>query len=299
MTAGVANTASWRALGTTALVRVADPGTLNRAAELLKAEVARIDRVASSYRTDSELTALNAAAGRMLAVSAGLREAVAVAIGAAQASDGMVDPTLGADPGWRAIRIGSWALGLPLGTRLDLGATAKALAADRAAGMIAREIDGRGVLVSLGGDIATAGEAPAEGWLIHVTDDHRSGPDADGQTVAIRRGGLATSGTTARRASIQGGVRVREPAAGGPCDAVRCGGVIADHHIIDPRTGRSADSPWRTVSATAASCVDANTVTTAAIVLGTEAPGWLETQGVAARLVANDGAVTRLGGWPA
>lgn len=290
MITSVADTASWQALGTTALVRVADPQTLGTAVELLEVELSRIDRVASSYRADSELAMLNAAAGRTMAVSAHLREAVAVAIGAAQASQGMVDPTLGAEPGWRAIRIGSWTIGLPPRARLDLGATAKALTADRAASTIAHATGRRGVLVCLGGDIATAGESPADGWLIHVTDDHRSGPQAPGQTVVIHGGGLATSGTTVRRFSERGGVQTAQSA---PSSA------IVDHHIIDPRTGRSADTPWRTVSATAASCVDANTVTTAAIVLGADAPTWLEAQGVAARLVANDGSVITLGGWPA
>ena len=44
----------------------------------------------------------------------------------------------------------------------------------------AHEAGGCGVLVSLGGDIATAGPAPAGGWRIHVTDDHRSDATAPG-----------------------------------------------------------------------------------------------------------------------
>jgi thiamine biosynthesis lipoprotein len=269
-------TARWAAIGTTALVRVADADDLPIAKRILREELDRIDRAASSYRSDSELTHLNSGAGGVVAVSDALHEAVAVAVGAAAATDGLVDPTLGARPGWEEIELLDWALRLPAGVILDLGATAKALAADRAAAAVAVATGGSGVLVSLGGDIAVAGEAPADGWLIHVTDDHRSGPDAPGQTVTIAGGALATSGTTVRH---------------GP------GGL--GHHIIDPRTWRSAEGPWRTASVTAVTCVDANTASTAAIILGEAAPEWLERYGMAARLVAEDGTVVTVGGWPA
>jgi thiamine biosynthesis lipoprotein len=165
---------------------------------------------------------------------------------------------------------------LPAGMRLDLGATAKALAADRAAQRVTAAT-AAGVLVSLGGDLSVAGRVPAGGWLIHVTDDHRSDADAPGQTVAISSGGLATSSTTTRRWRHRGEVM---------------------HHILDPRTGAPIHSPWRTVSVAAASCVDANIASTGAVVLGDAAPDWLAEHGLAARLVATDGHVVRLGGWP-
>jgi thiamine biosynthesis lipoprotein len=271
-------TARWDAIGTTALVRVTDAGDLPVAQEMLVRELARMDRAASSYRLDSELAQLISHAGSVVAVSDALHEAVRVAVAAAAASDGLVDPTLGAQPGWRDIELLDWALRIPAGVVLDLGATAKALAADRAATAIARATPKSGVLVSLGGDIAVAGECPEEGWLVHVTDDHRSGPDAPGQTVMIRSGALATSGTTVRRGV--GGDRV------------------LGHHIIDPRTRRAAEGPWRTVSVTAANCVDANTASTASIILGELAPEWLEEHGLAARLVGYDGTVVTVGGWP-
>ena len=56
------------------------------------------------------------------------------------------------------------------------GATAKALAADRIAARAA-DAAGCGVLVSLGGDVAIAGEPPGEGWQVGVADDH-AGPAA-------------------------------------------------------------------------------------------------------------------------
>jgi thiamine biosynthesis lipoprotein len=180
-------------------------------------------------------------------------------------------------PAWRLVEIrhDRWQIRAPRGVRLDLGSTAKALAADRAASRAADVVSG-GVLVSLGGDIAVAGGVPEGGWLIGIADDHGGDPEP-GETVGIFSGGLATSSTTVRRWA-RGGLPV--------------------HHIVDPRTGLPAREVWRTVSVTAASCVDANTASTAAIVLGEDAPDWLASHALPARLVRPDGDITRVGGWP-
>jgi FAD:protein FMN transferase len=181
-------------------------------------------------------------------------------------------------PGWRSVRLYTEPprASLAGGAQLDLGATAKARAADRCAAAIAGQL-GCGVLVSLGGDIAVAGTAPAGGWQVRVTDDHAAGPDAPGQTVAITSGGLATSSTTVR-AWAQDGRRM--------------------HHIIDPATGEPARSCWRTVSVAAGSCTDANTASTAAIVRGAAAVAWLQDLALPARLVREDGCVQTTAGWP-
>jgi thiamine biosynthesis lipoprotein len=302
-------TAEWEALGTTALVRVAVPRALAAARTVLEDELDAFDRAASRFRADSELEHLNRASGRFTAVSPLLHEAIVVALRAAALTAGAVDPTLGGDLrrggysrdwrelepardgdaiarpvgppracGWRSVVLCEEppAVRLPAGLQLDLGATAKALAADRAA-EAAWRATGAGVLVSLGGDIATAGPPPDGGWPIHVTDDHRSGPDAPGQTVSISGGALATSSTTVRRWRHEG---------------------TTMHHLLDPLTGAPACGRWRTASVAAATCVQANTASTAAIVLGERAPCWLAEHGLAARLVDVGGAVRRLGGWP-
>jgi len=165
---------------------------------------------------------------------------------------------------------------VPTGVELDLGATAKALAADRAAAA-AHRATRCGVLVSLGGDITVAGPAPRGGWSIRVTDDHAATEDAPGETVTITSGALATSGTTVRR--------------------WRHGDSVV-HHLLDPATGQPAETVWRTVSVAAATCVDANTASTAAVILGRGAPDWLAGHGLPARLVAPDGFVTAVAGWP-
>jgi thiamine biosynthesis lipoprotein len=102
--------------------------------------------------------------------------------------------------------------------------------------------------------------------------------DDDAQRVVLRAGGLATSSTTARRWTRGGQVM---------------------HHIMDPRSGVPAASPWRTVSVTAASCVDANIASTASIIAGADAVGWLGAAGLDARLVTHAGEVQVVGNWPA
>jgi thiamine biosynthesis lipoprotein len=190
--------------------------------------------------------------------------------------------TVRAVPGWRQVGFDerSRRLTLPPGVHLDLGATAKAWAADRSAARLGGAL-GCGVLVGLGGDIAVSGPPPEGGWRIRVQDatgrpeDPPPGPAA---VVAIQEGGLATSSTTARR--------------------WRRGGDVL-HHILDPRTGLPAPVHWRTVSVAAATCVDANTASTAAIIRGPQALDWLSNLGLPARLVDMAGTVRTVGGWPA
>jgi thiamine biosynthesis lipoprotein len=291
-------TYGFEALGTTAFVTVGDPSRLRAAAALLRDELATIDRACSRFRPDSELHAVNAGAGSPVGVSSVLFEALEAAVRAAAATDGAVDLTIGYDcdfsqigtgdgrrhvvrlrrtPGWRTVVLdpATRTIRIPVGVELDLGATGKAFAADRAARRIASETS-TGVLVSLGGDIALAGDAPAQGWPVRVTDDHRD-RDGSGPTIALHAGGLATSSTTVRRWHIDG---------------------RAYHHIVDPRTGHPARVIWRTASVAAATCVDANAASTAAIVLGADAPAWLERSGLAARLVGSDGEVVGISGWP-
>jgi thiamine biosynthesis lipoprotein len=181
-------------------------------------------------------------------------------------------------PGWRAIQVdrGAGTILLPRGVSLDLGATAKALAADRAAARASQRA-ACGVLVGLGGDIALAGPAPEDGWRIRVTDDHRAGLDAPGQWIRVRSGGLATSSTTARR--------------------WRAGGELV-HHLLDPTTGHPVKGAWRTASVAAGSCLDANIASTATIVRGERALEWLSSHRLPSRLVTTAGTSVHVAGWP-
>jgi thiamine biosynthesis lipoprotein len=298
-------TSRFPALGTTAVV-VTHPAKLITAVHEVQLELEMIDRTCSRFREDSDLSRLNEAAGTWTEVDGLLIEAVGVALRAAHVTDGLVDPTVGeamvgigydrdfakialngpalsSAPTW--ISMADWRrvelrpayrqIRLPRGMRLDLGSTAKALAADRAA-VRAAGMSGCGVLVSLGGDIAVGGDAPGGGWSIGIAEDHSADPEP-GETITIASGGLATSSTTVRRWT-RGGAPI--------------------HHIVDPRSGSPAREVWRTVSVCAGTCVDANTASTAAIILGEEAPDWLARRELPARLVGADGSIVRVAGWP-
>jgi len=285
-------------------VVVTDPSAVVAASRILDAELDRIEAVASRFRDDSEISRLHRAAidGVAVDISPDLVDVLAIALRAAELTDGAVDPTVGvalcrlgydrdftevadgvmgqlpdptAVPGWRSVTLDAVAgtVTMPGGILLDLGATAKAWAADRAAAAIAARL-ACGVLVSLGGDVSVQGP-PAGGFTVGVADICGD-PDAP-TAVSIRSGGLATSGICNRHWTL-GGLPV--------------------HHIIDPATGLSTDPGWRTVTVAAGSCVDANTASTASMVLGEDAPAWLASLHLPSRLVRIDGTVATVAGWP-
>jgi FAD:protein FMN transferase len=297
--------ASFAALGTTAIVLVADGSALSIARSEAERVAAEVDRACSRFRDDSDLVRVNAHPNEEVVVSLWLLDALDVAMHGARATGGLVDPTVGAAvreigydrdfaqldpdgpalhvrvrrvPGWHRVDIDRVrrTVRVPDGVEIDLGATAKAWCADCAAHAAARRARS-GVVVGLGGDLACAGEAPEGGWRVRVADDHRAPIDAPGQTVTITGGGLATSGTSVRRWS-RGGRRM--------------------HHVVDPSSSQPAAEYWRTVSVVAGSCADANIASTASIVLGADAPDWLAARSLPARLVGIDGGVTVVGGWP-
>jgi thiamine biosynthesis lipoprotein len=300
-------TAMDTALGTYVFVATRRAADLEPARRIARDVLDDVDRTCSRFRPDSDLSRANAAAGRWVSVDPVLVAAVAAACAAALQTGGLVHPLLGrtlvqlgydrdlaeltpvADdrattaawpaetPGpesWREIGLDhDGAIRVPAGTALDLGATGKAWAADVIATAYAEELGGS-ALVSLGGDLAIA--APdGEPWPVAIST--RPGDPAEA-TVGLDRGGLATSSTRVRRWARRG---------------------AAVHHLLDPRTGLPAPEVWRTVTATGPTCTAANTASTAAVVLGANAPAWLSARGVAARLVAADGRVVTTGGWPA
>ncbi|RFA09520.1 hypothetical protein B7R54_10020 [Subtercola boreus] len=180
-------------------------------------------------------------------------------------------------PGWRRIGLveegDQTLLVVPTDLALDLGATAKAYAADIAAARVTEQL-GCGVLVSLGGDIATAGPAPEGGWQVTVCD---LPGDPECQVTLTAGQALATSSTQKRRWRQHG---------------------QTFHHILDPTRGLPADPVWRTVTVAAGSCVEANTLATASIVRGAGGLVWLAAQRASARLVDRSGRVLGLCGWP-
>ena len=305
---------TWKALGTSVHVLTTHDDGLEAATTAVRDVLEDVDEAYSRFRSDSELTRFNGNAGRTIRISPLLATAIDAALRGARLTDGAVDPTIGrairvagydddfsrisdphptlpcdrgreirlraeSVPGWQGVRLDRrlrtvW---LPHGVELDLGSTGKALAADLAAAAAMAAVGKGGLLVSLGGDIAIAGEPPSGGWRILVAEDSRVRPDGDGDVICVPAGGVATSSTTVRRWSRGG---------------------AALHHIIDPRTGRPTSGPFRTVTVVAATCLDANIASTAAIVRGETAIDWLTSCALPARLVENDGTIHYISPWP-
>lgn len=287
----------WDRWSTQMHLLVTDAAVLPQARALVDAELDAVELAASRFRPDSEISLLAAAGGARTTVSPLLASLIEAALDAARCTDGDVDPTVGSalialgydrdidDLGeprvtsiarpanWSMVAFDGDTVALPAGVLLDLGATAKAVAADRCARLVF-EHTGSGVLVNLGGDITTAGPVPDGGWQVLIAD---SDDDPAAQVTLGSATGLATSSTQRRR-------------------WWRDGDLV--HHIVDPRTGRSAAPVWRTVSVVAGTCLAANAISTAAVVRGRRATEWIARLGVPARLVDSDGQVLSLGGWP-
>src|ERR1019366_5313357 len=241
-------------LGTSARIAVWPPENLGGACAAVDGVLDALDLQASRFRADSEICWIHRGGGGVFMLSDGLAEAVSVALAAARWTGGLADPTVGdalislgydrdfaaidqqrseppaapvPAPGWRTVQLDGPMLRLPGGVRLDLGATAKGLGADRAvrAAMAAGSQAG-GVLVSLGGGIGVAGAPPRDGWPGPGGDGPPPAGSPHAQLVRLPRGAVATSSVTCRRWR-------------------RAGRLL--HHIVDPRTGVPGARPWQTV----------------------------------------------------
>ena len=269
---------SFRAMGCDVLVAGARETELAAIRELFDERERRFSR----FLPSSELSMVNRSAGRPVIVSAGFAEAVERARWAAEETGGLVDPTLGAaleaagydrdfplvqdsdrlpaaGPGgaWQAVRTAGQLLRIPAGMQLDLNGVVKSMAVDAALGLMAG--DG---WVSAGGDLAVRG-----GLDVALPGDG---------AVRVVSGGIATSGPT-RRTWTRGGRRM--------------------HHLIDPRNGLPSFSEWTHVTASGATCLDADVAAKAGFLLGSSGPEWLDERGIAARFLHADGSVVANGTW--
>jgi FAD:protein FMN transferase len=270
----IATQTAFRAMGCDIVVAGADVPGLQAIRELF----AERDRVYSRFRPDSELSSVNRAAGEPTLVSHRFAEMTRCALAIAEQTGGLVDPTVGASlialgygrdfaelgddpdppgpvgpaPGWRRIELTGRLLRIPRGCALDLNGVVKAATVDEAVGLLSGE-----GFVSAGGDLAVSG--PTDVAL------------PAGGAVRVVRGGIATAGTRRRR--------------------WRRGGAWY-HHLIDAATGLPAASPWREVSVSGASCLDADAAARAALLSGAGGPEWLDRRGLPGRFVAEDGRVT-------
>ncbi len=251
-------------------------------------EIRRLERLLSRFRADSELSRLNEAGE--LDAGNDLLAVVRLALAARERTGGRFDPTvhdalvaagydrsferLEADgagsppsPAGGAVRVSGRRIELDPGVRLDLGGIGKGYAVDRA---VARLAAIGPCLVNAGGDLAVAG-VPAGGvWPVGL--DTPSGEI----TLGVAKGALATSGRDRRRWRAGGEER---------------------HHLIDPATGRPADSDLVTVTVAAPSAVEAEVAAKALFLAGErEAAAEADALGLPALLVTADGRVRFAGG---
>ncbi|GAA2498266.1 FAD:protein FMN transferase [Terrabacter carboxydivorans] len=295
---------TFEAIGTTNSVLVTRPEVLPEAVEIARRHLREVDRAVSRFRPDSEVSLLAARARRAPAeafVSPTFAAYLQAALRVARLTGGLVDPTVGsvlvaegydadldvvrARPGFHQVRVAGvpqWhtvhlnvsgrRVAVAPGTLLDLGASAKAYAADCIAALLAESLPG-GFAVNLGGDVAVSGDLPPQGWSVGI----ESASGSVRQVVTSTGQAIATSSTQLRVWDTDDGPR---------------------HHIVDPRTGHTALAVWAQVSCAAASCLKANAASTAAVVLGADAPEWLTDHGIPARLEHRDGRVLTTPGWP-
>lgn len=288
--------ARFRAMGTECHVLVTSPEG-ERLVELARMRVEILEQCWSRFRADSELTALNAAAGTgPVPVSDDLLLLVTRMRQAWLDSDGLFDPTVlqaitawgydedfatvlarssvtavesaAAAPGMGEVLIDGSLVSLPRGVGLDPGAVGKGLAAD----VIVEELHragADGVLVNLGGDLAFAGATPdGTPWHIAIDDERAPGTTLDTLLfgTGVDGGGVATSTTLTRRWA-QG----------------------RRHHVIDPRTGELGTHDLVQVTVVAPFAWQAEVAATTALLKpAVEAVDWLAYRGLSGLLVTAD-----------
>ena len=290
----------FRAMGTTVTVIV--PGPARGAVEAVASLFSAWESALSRFRPESELSRLNAAAGREVPVSPLLLSVVETAIRAARATDGLFDPTLlgamivagydrtfddlprvgparvgpdrGIAGGWRTLRVDAArrTVTLPEGAGIDLGGIAKGMAVDASVELLAAA----GVApaaIDAGGDLAVRGLPPHQrSWPVRLEL-----PGGAGRVLEIATGAVATSGV-GRRNWVRGG-ELR-------------------HHLIDPRTGRPARGDAWSATVAAATCAQAEVAAKVVFMLGPEAGArFLLGHGLTGLCVRRDGRQLELGTW--
>lgn len=266
--------------------------------------IEHLERCWSRFLPSSDVSRLNAARGAPVAVDPSTLALLEAMVHGFIATDGAFDPTLlaplvglGYAASWHdgsavtTVPAGSTLSGridevaideaesvaqLPVGTIIDAGGIGKGLAADRAVAAVLAA-GAQGAMVNIGGDLFVAGEGPADGdWLIGVADP--ADPEREVLQLALRDGGVATSGTFRRSWP-------------GPD-----GGSV--HHLLDPATGRPTGAQRvhgapAVVQATvvAGSGMWAEVFTKPLMIAGLAALPRLDELGLGARAVLADGAV--------
>ncbi len=268
-------TTSFRAMGSTVqLLLEADTPAASTAFASVPLMLARWEGELSRFQPDSALCRLNDAPGEWMPVSPVFAAVLETALWAAEATGGLVTPTVldalersgytgdfaalkdaapptdaaRLPPDWHLIDYNATRrlIRVPQGCRLDFGGVAKGWAAQQ----IARYLGAYGpALADLGGDIAISGpRADSTPWPIGVGDARNAHQQRE--LLLIRGGGVATSGRDYRRWQQHG---------------------LPRHHIIDPRTGEPASTDLLSVTVVAPTLTEAEAAARSVLVLGRRA----------------------------
>ena len=245
------------------------------AAEAARELFSARDRKFSRFVESSELNRVNVLPRGAMLVSEEFATMLEIGLEAARATGGLVTPAVGA-----AVIAAGYDRdfddlpddGAPVApTRvppLD-GLSLRGRLLARSAELV---LDLNGVVKGCTADDAVA--AAGGGWVCAGGDTATTVPLTVGLplggAVTLESGGLATSSIAVRRWRRGG-----EP----------------QHHLIDPRTGLPARSPWWDVSVVAASCLIADVAAKAGLLLGAAGPAWLDARGLAGRFVDGSGGV--------
>jgi thiamine biosynthesis lipoprotein len=287
----------FRAMGSRmlAVLDSADRGA-GEALERVPAWFEEWEQVLSRFRPGNELDCLNHSDGRPVTVSKTLWDVIHAARAAEKFTGGLVAPTVldalvgaGYDRSFERLPsvqpshsyampglpdpagvivwdVPTRSLILPESVHLDLGGIAKGWAADRAARRLSRYGP---ALVDAGGDIAISGSREdGQAWPIGIDDPFQTGVHFE--TLKLAQCGVATSGKDYHRWLKDG---------------------IWYHHIIDPRTGRPAETDVMAATVVAPTVMEAEAAAKAVLILGSQAGlDWLESDsGLAGALVLEDG----------
>jgi thiamine biosynthesis lipoprotein len=289
----------FRAMGTTISLLLPE-SQATHGLQIVQTLFAEWEQTLSRFLPESELSRLNSQAGIPVVVSDLLYKVLTTALDAAKTTQGLYDPALleqlvrlGYDRtfddvpfvcytplypgepggGWRGIWVNPdrQSVTLPAGIKLDFGGIAKGMAVDAA--LVELRLNGiTTALVNAGGDLAVLGLPPdAEHWPIAVPGKEQR------WTIPLLKGAVATSGI-AHRQWWQGSK--------------------LQHHLIDPRTGQSAQSDLWSVTVVTDLCEQAEVAAKVAFILGSkQAASFLQKYNIGGQLVHEDGSWETVEPW--
>ncbi len=263
------------------------------ALEQVENEIKRIDNLLDRGNKNSEIYRINK--DKSSSISSETAEVISAALSISEETDGAFDITIapitdlwgfyGSEftipsddelqsalkgVGYEKVRLNKNYISIPQNAYIDLGGIGKGYASDKVVNMLKRNnIDS--AIISLGGNVYAIGKKPDGSlWTVGIAD-----PDSASKAI--------------------GKVKVADKAvvtSGGYQRYFECDGITY-HHIIDPQTGKSADSGLSSVTIIADSGTRADGLSTSLFVMGLEKSIelWRDSGNFDAVFVDNNGTV--------